>query len=840
MSDGGAPAPAPAPRSGPVISGGTVGVVGDGTHIGELHMVTPRRELVWPVVVGQVPPLASAFQERNVAVGVDDTPGTVVLRQVVSGGGGVGKTQLAVGVFAKSVADVRVWVAAESRDAILTGYAQAAVRLDLADAEAGEPALAACFLGFLTGTDRSWLVVLDDVQDPADVQGLWPGGSGQVVVTTRRRDASLSGGGRRVVGVGVYTPDEAEAYLEQRLSQSAARLPAGALDEAGGLAADLGFLPLALSHAAAVIIDQALTTGEYRSLFADRRRTLVELFPAEADADGYARTVATTWDLAVQAADRLEPVGLARAMAQLVAVLDPAGVPEAVLLSDAACAYLGRTSDVGLVGPQEARRALRNLDRLSLVNHDPDTTQISAVRMHNLTGRAIVGTVDDSERARLVRAAADALVEVWPEIENNPTLSRVLRANAEVLTRTDADALWDEDSGGHTMLFEVGRSLAEAGLVGPAIDHYTALAEEALARLGTDHPDTLMSRSNLAFAYRAGGDLGRAVPLFEQVLADRERVLGAEHPDTLMSRSNLALAYQAGGDLGRAVPLLEEVLADLERVLGVDDPDTLISRNNLAFAYQAGGDLGRAVPLYEEVLADLERVLGVDDPDTLMSRSNLAFAYRAGGDLGRAVPLYEQVLADRQRVLGAEHPDTLMSRNNLAFAYQAGGDLGRAVSLYEHLLADQERVLGAEHPDTLISRNNLAYAHEAGGDLGRAVPLYEEVLADRERVLGANHPDTLSSRSNLAYACRAGGDVGRAISLFEQVLADRERVLGANHPQTLSSRNSLASAYQAGGDVRRAISLFEQAMADRERVLGVDHPDTLVSRRSLAIARRHV
>ena len=53
-----------------VVSGGVVGAIGaDGT----VNMVTPRRELVWPVVVGSPPPLASAFQERDVAVGVDDT-----------------------------------------------------------------------------------------------------------------------------------------------------------------------------------------------------------------------------------------------------------------------------------------------------------------------------------------------------------------------------------------------------------------------------------------------------------------------------------------------------------------------------------------------------------------------------------------------------------------------------------------------------------------------------------------------------------------------------------------------------------------------------------------------
>jgi hypothetical protein len=60
--------------------------------------------------------------------------------------------------------------------------------------------------------------------------------------------------------------------------------------------------------------------------------------------------------------------------------------------------------------------------------------------------------------------------------------------------------------------------------------------------LGADHPDTLTSRNNLAGAYESAGDLGRAIPLFEQTLTDRTRVLGEDHPSTLTTRNNLASA----------------------------------------------------------------------------------------------------------------------------------------------------------------------------------------------------------------------------------------------------------------------------------------------------------
>lgn len=60
--------------------------------------------------------------------------------------------------------------------------------------------------------------------------------------------------------------------------------------------------------------------------------------------------------------------------------------------------------------------------------------------------------------------------------------------------------------------------------------------------LGPDHPGTLASRSNLAYAYQSAGRLDEAITLFEQVLADAERVLGAAHPTTRTIQENLAAA----------------------------------------------------------------------------------------------------------------------------------------------------------------------------------------------------------------------------------------------------------------------------------------------------------
>ena len=366
-----------------------------------------------------------------------------------------------------------------------------------------------------------------------------------------------------------------------------------------------------------------------------------------------------------------------------------------------------------------------------------------------------------------------------------------------------------------------------------SIEFYEQMLAEYERVLGSDHPDTLSVRNNLAGAYDSAGRLAEAIDAWKELLPDCQRILGADHPDTLAVRNNLAVAYYSVGRFGEAVELFEQVLAERKRLLGSDHPDTLNTRNNLAVAYDSVGRFAEAVDAWEELLPDCQRVLGADHPDTLAVRNNLAHAYDSVGRFGEAIELFERVLAEQERVLGPDHPDTLVARNNLAGAYDSAGRFGEAIELYE-------RVLGPDHPDTLTTRHNLAFAYHSAGHFDEAIELYERVLADRVRVLGPDHPDTLTTRNNLAVAYHSVGRFGEAIELFERVLADRVRVLGPDHPDTLNARDNLALAYDSAGHLAEAIDAWEELLPDCQRVLGLEHPLTKQVEKNLEAAKREM
>ena len=349
--------------------------------------------------------------------------------------------------------------------------------------------------------------------------------------------------------------------------------------------------------------------------------------------------------------------------------------------------------------------------------------------------------------------------------------------------------------------------------------------------LGADHPDTLATRSNLAFWTAKVGNGQRALALYQELLPDRIRVLGADHPNTLATRSNIAGMTGSVESPQRALALYQELLPDQIRVLGADHPNALATRTNVAFMVGRVGNPRRALALYQELLPDQIRVLGADHPDTLTTRSNIAFWIAKAGGGQRALALYQELLPDQIRVLGADHPDTLATRGKIANQI---GDPQRALALHQELLPVFARVLGADHPDTLTTRGNIANTIGQTGDPQRALTLYQELLPDRVRVLGADHPDTLTTRGRIAHMIGQTGDPQRALTLYQELLPDRVRVLGADHPDTLTTRGRIAHMIGEIGDPERALTLYQELLPDRVRVLGADHPDTLATRSNIA------
>ena len=610
------------------------------------------------------------FEGRDAALGVLERAlgarGGAVVTQAVYGLGGVGKSELALQYASAHGGEYGLvwWITAADAGQAEAGLAGLAGRLCPLVAVAGTTGDAAGWAtGWLQAHDR-WLLILDNVEDLADVEPLLGQLAGGHVIVTSRRDADW---GRLAdpVQLDILDPAAAAQILIRRTGQH------GAADEeaAAQIAAALGFLPLALDQAAAYIVQQRVSVAAYlASLHRDPARM-------HAAGTGAQQTIARLWDLHITAIRGRSPA--AARMLGVLARYAPDAIPRAVL---------------GGTGAQEdTDEALGLLASYSMITLTTETVSI-----HRLLQAVILTRPNNTgDDARSLRETAldwlnaaipddpDTNVAGWP-------LLRALVPHAETLASHFPSDDWPETLG--RVQNQIAMFLDSQGDYARAL----LLRQSALAitqtALGPDHPTTAARLASLAFSYWNLGRYADALSLEERALAITETALGPDHPTTSNRLAILAATYRDLGRTADALPLAERALAITEAALGPDHPTTAAALNNLAAISRDLGRAADALPLVERALAITEAALGPDHPDTAIRLANLAAISR---DLGRpadALPLAERALAITEAALGPDHPDTAIRLAILAATYR---DLGRpadALPLEERAVQIRQRL----------------------------------------------------------------------------------------------------------------------------------------------------
>ncbi|MFF3878644.1 tetratricopeptide repeat protein [Streptomyces sp. NPDC001978] len=648
------------PRS--VAVGGSVGVAitGDGAQV----VMLPAEAVRWAKEV-DAPPAASNLpgSASGVFVGRQDElaqlhqlladKGEAAVTQVsgtraIHGLGGIGKSTLALHYAHthRRTYTLVWWINAATTEQIVTSLATLATQLcPQWAASTGAPERAAWAILWLQW-HPGWLLVFDNVEDPNDLRhylGTLPDGHHLATSRTATGWHAIA----PTMPLGLLDADAAVTLLcTLALGPEHAPTPEQRQD-ATALAAELGYLPLALEQAGAYLFETGTSLADYRDMLGQVMDTAAGGIDPE-------RTIARIWRHTLTAIERRNPqaVTLLDAMAWLA----PDDIPRTLLAS--LCP-----------DPRTLGEALGALHAYSMIAYSADRQSISVHRLVQTVLRHRPAT-DPGGHPPGQQDAEHLIQQATPDEDTDTSQwERLLPHVVAVAESTPPHSPASTETAG--AYHAAAQHLYRQGHDAQTIRLRTAALTQYEQLLGDTHPDTLASRNNLASAYREAGDLKRAIPLYETTLTQYEQIFGDTHPNTLASRNNLASAYESAGDLGRAIPLYEATLTQREQILGDTHPDTLTSRNNLAYAYHTAGDLKRAIPLYEATLTQREQILGDTHPQTLTSRNNLAGAYKSAGDLKRAIPLYEATLTQREQILGDTHPQTQSSRNNLTHARRA-------------------------------------------------------------------------------------------------------------------------------------------------------------------------
>ena len=684
-----------------------------------------------------------------------------VVTQADQGPGGVGKSEL---VLQHAHAHRRVyqliwWVEAADRARIEAGLARLAERLEPVTGVALSTSQAAAWAVAWLQEHQGWLLVLDDVQDPGQVSALTAQLETGHIVMTSRRDT----GWQQLadpVRLGVLAPAAAADVLTGRTGD----VTPGGQDDAEAIAAEVGYLPLALDQAAAYLTQARPAAGRYLEELRSR-----PVPGSSAVVSQEQQTIALLWEITMKAV-----AGKDRDAVLLLGVLAcfaPGQIPRSIVRG------------VGRAG--QADRSLRLLASYNLI-----TITAQTLSMHRLIQTVALGHRDAAAPWPERDIAADWLNHVVPVIPPPAASSwpvlRAIAPHAESLASRypsgqhpaalllvenqlgaffhaqgdyqRAESLFQpvlEDLSSRDPLLSHADVDIQRGRVAAAYFDI-AQGKQALRLAGTgpgpgDPGQTLSALDHLAGTYLRLGRIADAVPLIERMVQITETARGRQHPRVASWLGQLGAAYCQLGRPEAALPVEQRALRITERARGRRHPDTALRLANLALTYHQLGRGSDAIPLLERALQITEAARGPDDPATATSAGNLGVIYRENGRITDAVPLFERALKITEAALARV----------------------RAVLVLDQ--EDSHARLERMH-DVDIALKNLASTYSALGRPADALPLDQRALQITEAVAGPHHPDIATALANLAITYRALGQPENAAPL-EQRAEQITRVL---------------------------------------------------------------
>jgi tetratricopeptide (TPR) repeat protein len=621
---------------------------------------------------------------------------SAALTQVMTGLGGVGKTQTAVEYAYRFSAEYELvwWIRAEEATKLAIDYAALASELTLPEKDAPEQFDPAARSNAIVNAVRrwlrlngSWLLLFDNAQGSTDVRNYLPQGStGHVIVTSRNPNWQ----GMSALPVELMERSESINFLLRRTKLAGKQA-------ASRLAEVLGDLPLALEQAGAYIEETNCSIAYYARLFAKHSQKLM----AHAPGDDYQKTVATTWEVAFEQVKKESPA--AEDLLSLCAFLAPDEIPLKVLFSSRKKRrHLPGSLAKAIKDPTALDDAIASLRRYSLVKVSEDRL-LSVHRLVQAVGRARLTEEDmkdwakiavlllseafhfDSDKMRTWPACSTLLPHVLAATEYAKALQVALQATGRLLTAFGK--------------YSVGR--AKFAKAKAAFKQALVIDEQIH---GPDGPRVAKDATNLGFLLKNQGYLAGAKAYFERALQINLKVYGANEPEVAISLNNMGIILKDLGDRQQAQKEFERALEINTKRHGPKHPEVAVNLNNLGYLLKDQGDMKGAQAYFERALKINEAAK--DRRSVATNFTNLGLLFKDKGDIERAQTYFERALAISEKFYGV-HPEVATDLNNLGYLMKDKGDVERARLYFTRALSIYEEAYGRKNPNVASTRKNL-------------------------------------------------------------------------------------------------------------------------------------
>lgn len=379
---------------------------------GQQHS-TPAAPAIWSVPYPRNPYFTGrvAVLQQIATVLHTSQMGTVTRPQAITGLGGIGKTQIALEYAYRfdHDYDAILWIQAETYEILLADLVALADVLQLPEAHHEEDIRIVEVVKQWLRTHTRWLLILDNVEDIAQVHHLdLPRTNGHLLLTTH---SQFTGSLAERIELDSLPEDEGSLFLLHRSKLLPLDLPLEAVPElllssTQQLFQVLGGLPLALDQAGAYIDEAGCSISDYLQHYEHQYRQLLNRRGVVGK--DHPRSVAATLLLSYEQVARLNPVAME--VLRLCSFLHPDYIPEEIIT--AGISSLGVDMPSASTASYQLDEVFVTLRSFSLVIRHAETHAFS---LHHLVQVVIRDTMESTAVHQWLARAVQAINAVFPE-----------------------------------------------------------------------------------------------------------------------------------------------------------------------------------------------------------------------------------------------------------------------------------------------------------------------------------------------------------------------------------------------------------------------------------------
>jgi len=691
-----------------------------------------------------------------------------VLKQVLNGQPGIGKTQVAVEYayrYSKEYQAI-LWVTADTRDMLISDYARLAALLDLPERDDPDTQRVIDGVKQWLNNHSGWLLVVDNADDPNILGDFLPQeGQGHVLLTARdpevgtRVSTIVVEKMERVVGATLLLRRAGIVPEQGWLNEASRHDRKTALE----ISEEMDGHPLALDQAGAFIAETGCTVGEYLDFYHKRRDRLLQ--ERGRKYFGHPTSLASTILLSFEQVEQVNT--LAASVLRMCAFLHPDDIPEELFTS-------GDFSLPETFHPVAAEtyflaEAMRALVRYSFIQR---RTEDKTVSIHRLVQDVIKDQMNDATQFDWVRHVVWVVAQTLPRLEQ---------------------ATWKQ------------------------YQRYIAHAIVCLQHIGEWQ---IYQQTTVSLMIRVGAYLHeiaaytRAEPICRRALQLAQTLVEPEHLLVILALHNMAMLYERWGDYEQAESYYLEAISACSRR---PEPITLTTANilnGLAHLYMVRGKYAQAESAVKQALSARESLVGPDDPMVASSLSKLAELYTISRQFVLAEPLLQRALAIREKWQESNPHALAQCLNSHIVFYLSQGKYKQARPFCERAVVLMEQERGHRHSDVANICCNAAAVYTHLGEISQAEHYAQRAMGIIEEVYGAGSVQMTPVLYVLATIYQKQDRYSEAGSLYERAIAVTEEKLGREHP-------SMAYVLSAYALLLREMERYDEADERDDKALHI-------------------